>query len=163
LDVDTLELLEDLLADYSGTLLLVSHDRTFLDNVVTSTLVFEGAGKVGEYAGGYEDWERQRPFIGAERASTQKTFAPAPPADKGNKARKLTYKERRELEALPGTIEALEAEQAELHAVMGDADFYRQPGEKIAAALQRLEEIKTELEACYARWQWLESQANASG
>src|SRR4030095_4239711 len=130
LDVDTLELLEDLLADYQGTLLLVSHDRTFLDNVVTSTLVFEGEGKVGEYAGGYEDWKLQR----AAAALRELPKPSAPPlvavAEKTNhKNRKLSYKERRELEALPQKIEALEVEQSELHRQMGDGDFYRQPGD----------------------------------
>src|SRR5215471_389073 len=130
LDVETLELLENLLADYQGTLLLVTHDRTFLDNVVTSTLVFEGAGKVTEYAGGYEDWERQSKA--AERSITLKPTSnrPAAPTSvnqkRGNIKRRLSYHEQRELEALPGKIEALEAEQAELHARMGDGDFYRQ-------------------------------------
>jgi len=167
LDVDTLELLEDLLADYKGTLLLVSHDRTFLDNVVTSTLVFEGDGKFSEYAGGYEDWERYQRQIPEVPNEPQKRLnaraTPDPAGAKRNeKLRKLTYKEQRELEALPGKIEALEAQQAELHAVMGDADFYRQPGHKIAAAQKRLEEVRTALEACYTRWQSLESQANAA-
>jgi len=164
LDVDTLELLEDLLADYKGTLLLVSHDRTFLDNVVTSTLVFEGDGKVGEYVGGYEDWARYRRLVAAERTEPPKRATTAPSAaateEKGDsRPRKLSYKERRELEALPGKIESLETERSELHAAMSDADFYRQPRDKIAAATDRLEAVARELEACYARWQLLESQA----
>ncbi|OGQ80460.1 MAG: ABC transporter ATP-binding protein [Deltaproteobacteria bacterium RIFCSPLOWO2_12_FULL_60_19] len=164
LDVDTLELLEDLLADYKGTLLLVSHDRTFLDNVVTSTLVFEGDGKVGEYVGGYEDWARYRRLAAAERTEPPKRATTAPSAaateEKGDsRPRKLSYKERRELEALPGKIESLETERSELHAAMSDADFYRQPRDKIAAATDRLEAVARELEACYARWQLLESQA----
>ena len=164
LDVDTLELLEDLLADYQGTLLLVSHDRTFLDNVVTSTLVFEGDGKVGEYVGGYEDWARYRRLAAAERTEPPKRATTAPSAaateEKGDsRPRKLSYKERRELEALPGKIESLETERSELHAAMSDADFYRQPRDKIAAATDRLEAVARELEACYARWQLLESQA----
>jgi ATP-binding cassette subfamily F protein uup len=164
LDVDTLELLEDLLADYEGTLLLVSHDRTFLDNVVTSTLVFEGDGKFGEYAGGYADWERyQRPIAGAF-AETQKAIKvnPQATAEKEKSTggpRKLTYKERRERETLPDRIEVLEAEQDELHKLMGEADFYRQSGDKIAATMGRLETVKRELEACYERWQFLESVA----
>ena len=153
LDVDTLELLEDLLADYAGTLLLVSHDRTFLDNVVTSTLVFEGEGKVGEYVGGYEDWARQR--IAAERTEAPKR-ASAPIEDKrGNGTRKLSYNEQRELEALPGKIESLEAERSQLHKLMGDGGFYKQPGDKITAAIGRLEAITSELEECYARWESL--------
>jgi len=164
LDVETLELLEDLLADYEGTLLLVSHDRTFLDNVVTSTLVFEGRGKVGEYAGGYEDWERQRSFSltmppKRARTSPRATFADG---ERGNGTRKLSYKEQRELEALPAKIEALEAEQAQLHRMMAGAEFYRQPSDKIAATMERLQALTNELEACYARWESLELRANAA-
>jgi ATP-binding cassette subfamily F protein uup len=163
LDVDTLELLEDLLADYEGTLLLVSHDRTFLDNIVTSTLVFEGDAKFVEYAGGYEDWERyQRPIPAlAEAQKAVKVVRQAIPAksDASGRARKLTYKEQRERENLPVKIEALEAEQSELHKLMSEPDFYRQPGDKIAASIDRLKKVKRELEDCYARWQFLESLA----
>ncbi|HMA82039.1 MAG TPA: ATP-binding cassette domain-containing protein, partial [Candidatus Binatia bacterium] len=166
LDVETLELLEELLADYEGTLLLVSHDRTFLDNVVTSTLVFEGEGKFGEYAGGYEDWERYQRRI-------PETPAPIPRAERavavaGNeekrsdKPRKLSYKEQREIEGLPARIEALEAEQFELHERMGEADFYKQASDKITATVDRLEAIRQELEACYERWQTLESLGAAT-
>jgi ATP-binding cassette subfamily F protein uup len=160
LDVDTLELLEELLSEYEGTLLLVSHDRAFLDNVVTSTLVFEGDGKFVEYAGGYDDWERyqrqipEAPAQPQRRASTQ----PIPrPSKRDDGPRKLTYREQRELELLPGRIEALEKEQAELHARMGEGDFYRQPSEAITATLERLESLKQDLEASYQRWQDLES------
>ena len=163
LDVDTLELLEELLADYEGTLLLVSHDRSFLDNVVTSTLVFEDKGKIGEYAGGYEDWERYRRYAASQQLATakrpktppaqEKRGADAPPS---NKPRKLTFKEARELESLPLKIETLEAEQAQLHGRMGEGDFYKQPSDKITAAMDRLERVKAELEACYERWQALE-------
>ena len=169
LDVDTLELLEDLLADYEGTLLLVSHDRTFLDNVVTSTLVFEGDGKFGEYAGGYEDWERcRRPGVGEESPSSRQALVPgvlpAPPVERrGSGTRKLSYKEQRELSALPEKIEALEMEQALLHQRMGEADFYRQPSDKITAAIERLESVKNELELCYARWESLEKLAANGG
>ena len=162
LDVDTLELLEELLSEYEGTLLLVSHDRTFLDNVVTSTLVFEGDGKFGEYAGGYEDWERYQrqipeiPGATKKRGNTQRTPAPSQ-AKRTDKPRKLTYKEQRELEALPVAIEALETEQAELHRVMGGAEFYRQASDTITATLERLEVLKCDLEECYARWQTLEA------
>jgi ABC transport system ATP-binding/permease protein len=159
LDVDTLELLEDLLADYKGTLLLVSHDRTFLDNVVTSTLVFEGGGKIGEYVGGYEDWARYRERIAnAASAPEPPATAPssAPSAKSKAKSGKLSYNEQRELEALPAKIEALEAEQAELHAALSDENFHRGQREKIAAAAARLESLAGELEICYARWQELE-------
>ena len=164
LDVDTLELLEELLSEYEGTLLLVSHDRTFLDNVVTSTLVFEGDGKFSEYAGGYEDWERyqrQIPAVPVEpkkRGNAQSVSAPSQ-SIRNDKPRKLTYKEQRELEALPGKIESLEIEHAQLHAKMGDAEFYRQGSGKITAAMERMATVKVELEACYERWQELESLA----
>ena len=168
LDVDTLELLEDLLADYKGTLLLVSHDRTFLDNVVTSTLVFEGEGKVGEYVGGYEDWVRYRERAGAQaierskRARTPSAIA-IPRAEKpGDETRRLSYRERRELEALPAKIELLEAEQSQLHTAMSDAEFYRRPKAKIAATMERLEAVTKEIEACYRRWEFLEAQAEAA-
>ena len=164
LDVDTLELLEELLAEFEGTLLLVSHDRSFLDNVVTSTLVFEGNGKFGEYAGGYDDWERYQRQIPEPAAEPQKGATTlraqtrrALKQDGG--PRKLTYKEQRELEGLPARIEALETEQTELHAEMGRADFYRQASEKIIATLDRLELIRRELEDAYQRWQELESVA----
>jgi ATP-binding cassette subfamily F protein uup len=160
LDVDTLELLEELLSEYEGTLLLVSHDRTFLDNVVTSTLVFEGDGKFNEYAGGYDDWERYQrkipdvpaltgaaPVKKETRVSNRPTTAP----------RKLTYKEQRELAGLPARIETLEKEQLELHARMGDANFYRQSSDHITATMERLQSVERELELCYERWQALES------
>jgi len=161
LDVDTLELLEELLSEYEGTLLLVSHDRTFLDNVVTSTLVFEGDGKFGEYAGGYEDWERYQRQIPEVPSETKKRVNTQPPpapsqAKRTDKPRRLTYKEQRELEALPVAIEALETEQAELHRLMGGAEFYRQSSDMITATLERLEVLKSDLEEYYARWQTLE-------
>jgi ATP-binding cassette subfamily F protein uup len=166
LDVDTLELLEELLAEYEGTLLLVSHDRTFLDNVVTSTLVFEGDGKFNEYAGGYEDWERYQRQIpevpvspraraGLPGKEETRRIEKGPLSDSG--PRKLTYKEQRELEGLPAQIEILENEQTELHARMGEADFYRQSSDRITASMERLEAIKRELELCYERWQALEA------
>ena len=165
LDVDTLELLEELLAEYEGTLLLVSHDRTFLDNVVTSTLVFEGEGRFREYAGGYEDWERYQrsipevPIPGA-KGSSATAISGQPEIKPSNKPRKLSYKERRELEALPAKIEALEMEQAELHERMGHSAFYRQPGDQITSTIDRLEAVKRELEESYERWQTLESIAS---
>ena len=166
LDVDTLELLEELLSEYEGTLLLVSHDRTFLDNVVTSTLVFEGEGQFNEYAGGYEDWERyqrqilQLPVSQKGRGNTlgkNETRLGETRSPSNGGPRKLTYKEQRELEALPGKIEILETEQTELHARMGAADFYRQSSDNITATIERLDQIKRDLEACYERWQTLES------
>ena len=141
LDVETLELLEELLTDYTGTLLIVSHDRTFLDNVVTSTLVFEGDGKVGEYVGGYSDWLRQRKETLTERvkpvSDEQKKAKPVKKAMQGekNKPQKLSYKEQRELEELPARIESLESEQAELHSTTSSSEFYQQDKDAIASTL----------------------------
>lgn len=162
LDVETLELLEDLLADYEGTLLLVSHDRAFLDNVVTSTLIFEGEAKIGEYAGGYEDSEGQR-MAGLHKEPPKRQVVQqavgARVNQENDKKRRLSYKEQREREALPDKIEALETEQSQLHTLLGDADFYRQRGETIAVTLARLEALEQELKACYERWETLESRA----
>jgi ATP-binding cassette subfamily F protein uup len=167
LDVDTLELLEDLLADYRGTLLLVSHDRTFLDNIVTSTLVYEGAGSFVEYAGGYSDWVRFQELGRASRAKTPSRDPVAAIAARAHRPvknnGKLSYKEKRELEALPARIEALEIEQSELQLRTAQGDFYQQPGAGITSALERLEALGNELEECYARWQSLESQLSARG
>jgi ATP-binding cassette subfamily F protein uup len=145
--------------------LLVSHDRTFLDNVVTSTLVFEGDGRFNEYAGGYKDWKRYQGQIPENANFLQERVRRVADAPRQNAEpvifsglrRKLTYKEQRELDALPGRIEGLENEQVELHRRMGDGDFYRQSSESITAAMERLEAIKRELELCYERWQALES------
>jgi ATP-binding cassette subfamily F protein uup len=165
LDVETLELLEELLLDYQGTLLLVSHDRAFLDNAVTSTLVFEGGGRIGEYVGGYTDWLRQRPDQSGRKPEPAPAGkpVPAPPAKPGAKPRKLSFKDQQELKTLPGKIESLEAEQTRLQAAVSDAGFYQQPAEKIAAALSRLEAVTQELEAGYVRWEALESLAAATG
>ncbi|WP_028920396.1 ATP-binding cassette domain-containing protein [Pseudoxanthomonas suwonensis] len=158
LDVETLELLEELLADYPGTLLLVSHDRDFLDNVVTSTLVMEGEGRVGEYVGGYSDWLRQRPApretpapkpaAAPATAAPAVTPAPAPAAGR----RKLSYKDARELEQLPARIEALEAELAALAAAMSEPGFYQQDPGQVAAHTRRMAEAQAELDHAYARW-----------
>jgi ABC transport system ATP-binding/permease protein len=155
LDVETLELLEQLVADYPGTLLLVSHDRAFLDNVVTSTLVFEGGGRIHEYVGGYSEWVRQRraPTPTAKTSPAKETARPLEPVAK---ARKRSFKEQRELDQLPAKIEALEAEQAQLQTVVGSAEFYKQPHSEVAATLARIQALTTELEQCYQRWQALE-------
>ncbi len=150
LDAETLELLEELLANYEGTLLLVSHDRSFLNNVVTSTLVFEN-GSVNEYPGGYDDWLEQRSELGSRKAENQK------PATKQKTTRKLSNKERMELENLPKLIEQLEAEQEELHQLMSDPAFYQQTKEEIAAVNSRAEEIPQKLEDAFERWEALES------
>lgn len=153
LDMETLELLEELLLDYQGTVLLVSHDRSFINNLVTSSLVFSGNGKVEEIIGGYDDWLAQQP---AQASGAEKKPKAAAPVRK-ERPRKLTFKEKKELEELPRTIETLEAEQAALHATMADPTFYQQGNsEKIAAAQQRLETVEQKLEAAYGRWQELE-------
>ena len=152
LDLETLELLENLLVEYEGTVLLVSHDRTFLNQVVTGTLAFEGGGKVTEYVGGYDDYLAQRPPAPADEKPAE---APKPPRPRRERPKKLTYGERLELEAMPGTIEALEAEQAELHRRMADPAFYREEGAVIARAKARLEALDTALEEAYARWEAL--------
>ncbi|MDR6991092.1 ATP-binding cassette subfamily F protein uup [Luteimonas terrae] len=165
LDVETLELLEELLGDYPGTLLLVSHDRDFLDNVVTSTLVMEGEGRVGEYIGGYEDWLRQRPQPGAALPGTTlapkaavtaaATAAPATPAPVAR--RKLSYKDQRELDLLPARIEQLEADVARLTADMHAPTFYQRDAEAIAAHGQQLQEAQSALDAAYLRWTELDA------
>jgi ATP-binding cassette subfamily F protein uup len=156
LDADTLELLEALLVDYPGTVLLVSHDRTFLNNVVTSTLVFEGAGVVNEYVGGYDDWLRQRPAPSAGRPALRSRDEPA--RAPREKPRKLSYKDQRELEALPQTIEALEVERDALHAQMSTPAFYQQGKAALSAAQARLEAIDAALASAYARWETLEAE-----
>ncbi len=159
LDIETLELLEELLQDYPGTLFLVSHDRAFLDNVVTQTFAFEGDGRVKEYAGGYEDWLRVRPRPEpAAPAREKEKKSTLPPAPKAAAKPRLSYKETKELEALPGRIEALEAEQKTLAARMAEADFYRQPAEEIRAVQTRFEAIETELLDCLTRWEALEAR-----
>jgi len=151
LDQETLELLEELIGDFPGTVLVVSHDREFLNNTVTSCLVFEGRGRVVEYAGGYDDWLSQRPQpVEAE---------PVPPKAqkiRARKARKLTYKENLELEGLPGRIEALEADIAALHEQMNDPDFYLGGHTVVAQAAVRLEVLEAELDALLIRWDELE-------
>jgi ATP-binding cassette subfamily F protein uup len=155
LDTETLELLEELLFDYPGTLLLVSHDRAFLNNVVTSTLVFEGQGIVGEYVGGYDDWLRQRripePPVKAEKVKTGK----AKTARERRQA--LNFKQQRELEALPQQIEALETEQKSLYQAMADPSFYQKAGDEIASAKARLEALEREIETACLRWEELEA------
>jgi len=160
LDVETLELLEELLLSYSGTVLLVSHDRTFINNVVTSTLVFEGSGQIEGYAGGYDDWLVQRPVEIARQPEkpvpgrAKKTTSPPT-----NARKKIGYMEKRELSSLPGRIESLEARQQEIFQIMSAPDFYRQDGESIATVKQELAQLERELENAFARWESLESLA----
>jgi ATP-binding cassette subfamily F protein uup len=159
LDVETLELLESLLTEFKGTLIVVSHDREFLDNVVTSTLVFEGEGRVREYVGGYTDWRRD-----AEREAKAEPRAAAPAPKQGKvreqaRPRRLSFKEKQELEALPARIEELEERKATLEAAMAEPEFYRRDGDAIAADTATFEALGTELEAAYARWTELEELA----
>jgi ABC transport system ATP-binding/permease protein len=157
LDIETLDLLEDLLLDFSGTVLLVSHDRAFLDNLVTSTLVMEGNGRVGEYAGGYADWLRQRPVVPAATV-TRKTPVPAPaPATEAAK-KKLTPRERKELASIPEQIEGLERERDALYQSVADPAFARDGG-KMTNATTRLAEIAVQLSVAEARWEELEARA----
>lgn len=157
LDTETLELLEELLLTYSGTVLLVSHDRAFLNNVVTSTLVFEGDGHVNEYIGGYDDWRRQRrPTETAPQRSEPKS-ASLQRERQPERRRKRSYKEQRELEALPQRIEALETEQVEIHARLSDSELYRRGGAEITILQQRLHDIERELAQAYERWEVLEA------
>ncbi|WP_091634540.1 ATP-binding cassette domain-containing protein [Lysobacter sp. cf310] len=164
LDVETLELLEELLGDYPGTLLLVSHDRDFLDNVVTSTLVMEGEGRVGEYVGGYTDWLRQRPVasVGAAKPAASALGAGKPEPAKAEAAapaakRKLSYKEARELEQLPLRIEQLETRLAELTEQMNEPAFYQRDSAAINAHNATLAQTQAELDAAYARWSELDA------
>jgi ABC transport system ATP-binding/permease protein len=155
LDTDTLELLEEMLMEYEGTVLLVSHDREFLNNIVTSTIVFEGDGRLAEYVGGYDDWLRQRrpeePVKAEKTARTEKSRA------RPERPRILTFKEKKELEGLPGLIESLEAEREGIYKSLADPDFYRQAGSRVPESEARIGEIEKELVAAYERWDVLES------
>jgi ATP-binding cassette subfamily F protein uup len=164
LDVETLELLEELLGDYTGTLLLVSHDRDFLDNVVTSTLVLEGEGKVGDYIGGYTDSLRQRPapamsgMAVAKASATAPAAKPAVPAAEAAPAkRKLSFKDARELEQLPAKIEQLELDVEGLTSAMNDPAFYTRSSAEVTAHTQKLGKVQAELDAAYARWEELDA------
>ncbi len=160
LDIETLELLESFLVEWPGTLLLVSHDRAFIDHVVTSTLVFEAGGRVEEYVGGYEDWIRQRPAVLAPIVNRDSRELPQAtmPGPAGIR-RKLSYREQQEFEELPALIERMEAEQASLHAATASADFYKESPDAIARTLARIDEVKATLLRAYARWDELDSRA----
>lgn len=155
LDAETLDLLEDLLLEYSGTLLLVSHDREFLNNVVTSTLVLDGDGSVREFVGGYDDWMQQ---AAGEAAASQVADRDAPEKARPQKERprKLSFKEERELETLPERIAGLEEEQGQLHTRLSDPEFYKSAGTEIASINARLAALETELALIYQRWEELE-------
>lgn len=154
LDAETLELLEELLMNYKGTILLVSHDRAFINNIVTSTIVFEGGGVVKEYVGGYDDWLRQRPEAPRPAKAVEKTRVTSfrPPRPKSA----FGFKQQRELEALPQTIEALETEQRELLAAMCDPEYYKKDRSAIVASKDRLDAVRQALAEAYQRWEELE-------
>jgi ABC transport system ATP-binding/permease protein len=183
LDIESLELLEDQLAEFPGTLLLVSHDRQFLDNAVTSTFVFEGGGRVREYVGSYTDWLRQRADsagLAAERTRQSEAVGAASPSRRspaaGDRAKagegkpaspklarasgggKLSFNERREFDRLPGRIEALEQELRGLNEAVADPAFYKKSADVIAATLARLESVQQDLHVVYARWDELDSR-----
>lgn len=171
LDAETLELLEQLLVDYEGTLLVVSHDREFLNNVVTSTLVLDGHGQVREYAGGYDDWLRQsQPAQAAPtpaedrpgRRGDESVEPPRGPDSGSTRGRRLTFKEQKELEGLPARIERLEGEQADWHTKMAQPSFYQQPPQTLTEASQRLKELEAELQQAYSRWEELEQRREGS-
>ncbi len=153
LDVDTLELLESLLVDYQGTLLLVSHDRTFLDNVVTSTLVFEHNGQINDYIGGYQDWLLQRRPAPLEPGKKQPAKT-APTLE--IQPKKLGYKDQRELAGLPARIEQLEQQQSDLHQKLSDPIFYQNNSDQVASLKKQLAGLESELEIAFTRWEILE-------
>lgn len=158
LDIDTLELLEEFVAEFSGTLLLVSHDRAFLDNVVTDLLVFEAPGKVSEFVGGYSDWARYRDQRNLDaRARDRASAKSATKAAPEKKARKLSYKDQRELDSMAGKIEAWEQEKSKLEIAMADASFYARPQGEVSHDIDRLAQLGLELESAYARWAELEA------
>lgn len=158
LDLETLELLEDLLLEYSGTLLLVSHDRAFLDNVVTACWAFEGNGAVREYVGGYSDYLRQRPSAATVASSKPETATRAPTTPgAGGERKKLSYKAQRELETLPQQIEAWEREQVALQTRLSDSTLYATQAHAVKELQTQLQDIQAQLEQAYARWEQLEA------
>ena len=169
LDAETLELLEELVADYGGTLLLVSHDRAFLDNVVTSTLVFEAAGQINEYVGGYSDWLRQKPAAPEALAAADRKHSlamsssgTATPSSASPKTRRLSYNEQRELAQLPEKIQHLEAEQDQLTTLISDPKLFQDNQDQASQALHRLQALTEELDRAYARWESLDKASGAN-
>ncbi|MEJ6773524.1 MAG: ATP-binding cassette domain-containing protein [Porticoccaceae bacterium] len=153
LDIDTLDLLEELLIDYKGTVILVSHDRAFLNNVVTSTLVFDGSGTIEQYIGGYDDWLRQRK---TEKAT--KVAAPKAQAKSATTSKKLSYNDQRELDGLPAEIEKMEIQIAATSEVISKPGFYQGDRPSIEAVETQLAAEQKQLAECYARWELLENQ-----
>jgi len=169
LDAETLELLEELVADYAGTLLLVSHDRAFLDNVVTSTLVFEAAGQIKEYVGGYSDWLHQKSAApealapaDPKRSVAMSSSGAATPSSAAPKTRRLSYNEQRELAQLPVKIQNLEAEHDQLTTLISDPKLFQHNQDQASQALRRLQALAEELDSAYARWETLDKASGAS-
>ncbi|MCP5018330.1 MAG: ATP-binding cassette domain-containing protein [Ketobacter sp.] len=161
LDIETLELLEELVDQYQGTILLVSHDRAFLNNIVTSSIVFEGDGNLAEYVGGYDDWLRQRPSTPAIKTTSKEPAQSAPASKPASKpAKKLSFKEQRELEALPEALEKLEQQLETVHQQLADPGLYQQTPEQIAEVKQQAEQLEKQLETTFARWEELETLKN---
>jgi ABC transport system ATP-binding/permease protein len=156
LDIETLELLEELLCQFTGTLLVVSHDRSFMDNIVTRMLAFEGNGEIGEYVGGYQDYLEQRP----KKTVAKKTSSAAGTVkEKSTTPAALEWKERKELSALPGKVEKLEKQQEKLFSEMAEAGFYEQAEDKVDFVTAKLNKIQQEIEQAYARWDVLDSKS----
>jgi ATP-binding cassette subfamily F protein uup len=156
LDIETMELLEDYLVKYTGTVLLVSHDRAFVNNVVTSTLVFEGAGNVKEYVGGYDDWLRQRAAEAKPVINTKFT----PPVRTIRPKVKFGFRQQKELDMVTLAIQSLETEQEDLYKVMGDSNLYKNDKSAVVSKKERLDEVKRLLAESYARWEELEQLKN---
>jgi ATP-binding cassette subfamily F protein uup len=161
LDIDTLELLEERIAQFDGTLLLVSHDRAFLDRVVTSLLVLEGDGSVREFIGGWNDWRSWRDSQQGERRAVS-SRSEEPRRDAAPKRRKLSFNEQREFDGLPTRIEQLEAEKAALDARVAEPAFYGRPPDEVRETLRLLQAMTTDIEAAYARWAELESRQSTA-
>jgi len=160
LDVETLELLEEILSEFKGTLLLASHDREFMDNVVTSIIVLEGHGRVGEYVGGYSDWVAQggKLIEATEHKKLEKKVAAVEPVAESATIRKLSYNDQRELDKLPALIETLDKKQAELELLMSDPDFFKGEQTDIDKTVQQLADTQQALEIAYGRWEELEGK-----
>ena len=161
LDLETLELLEALLQEFEGTMLLVSHDRAFLDNVVTQVIAFDGDARWVENPGGYEEWARVLRARQQQASASATTPAAKPAAERSPRAAKLSYQETQELQDLPTRIQALEQEQAELGRSLADADFYRRDPDQMKAAKTRYREIEQELLQLLTRWEELEARQRA--
>ncbi len=162
LDMETLDLLEELLIEYNGTLLLVSHDRAFINNIVTSTLVFEGGDKVAEYIGGYDDWLRQRRRRDQDAKKGGEPLTVKSGRVKKERPKKMSFKEKKELEELPKQIETLEGEKERLYKLMAAPETYQQGGEAVVLAKAEVDRVEANLEAAYKRWEKLEEIAEAS-